>query len=155
MVRPGPDLGLDTDPVTFLRLSDVVRRLRSWPRFVAASHDVPASEVKLDAALLAGYAYGEETVLEQPAIVNCAALALLLPREVTHEVTAAAAARVDGTDLHSLPEAPPRLLRGAWIMEARAPERECLFGDTVCLGGYALEDRIYLIGLQAPDGVRA
>lgn len=140
--------------MTFLRLSDVVRRLRAWPGFAAAPPDVPPDQLKLSAALLATYVYGQEVLLDQPALVNCAALALLLPREITHEVTAAAAARVDGTDLHSLPEAPPRFLRGAWVLEARDPERERLFGDTVCLGGYALEDRIYLIGLQAPDGVR-
>ncbi len=151
----GPDLGVDAGSLmTLLRLSDVVRSLRARPGFAAASPAVAPDELKLAAAILASYVYGEEAVLGQPALINCGALALLLPREVTHEVTAAAAARVDGTDLHSLPEAPTRLLRGPWIVEARDPERERLFGDTICLAGYPLEGAIFLIGLQAPDGVR-
>lgn len=87
------------------------------------------------------------------AAVNVAALALSMRAHlIVHRLSAGAVALVHGTDLHSLPGEPPRLLRGPWIVEARGPEREALFGDTPSLGGYVLDGVLYLVGLRYPDG---
>jgi hypothetical protein len=73
-------------------------------------------------------------------------------RLTRHELTADAIELVHATDLHTLPSEPPRLLRSAWLLESRRPERRALFGDTASLGGYPLEGAIYLVGVGYPDG---
>ena len=87
------------------------------------------------------------------ALVNCAGLALSMARLTRHELTADAIELVHATDLHTLPAEPPRLLRGAWIIESRRLERRQLFGDTASLGGYVLEGAVYLVGAGYLDGV--
>lgn len=54
---------------------------------------------------------------------------------------------VDATDLHALPDEPPRLLQRAWLLESDWLRGHALFGDTVSLGGYALDGVVYLVGL--------
>ncbi len=108
-------------------------------------------DVLQDAAALA-YRVHETRLLAAPLLVNLAALARSMPRITVHRVSSGAAHLVDDTDLHSLPSEAPALLRGAWIAEARNPEREALFGQTACLGGYPLHDSIFLVGLDWPDG---
>lgn len=139
--------GLDGVPRMKL-LSDLVRQLHPHlPR-------VPdAGDLRIGAATLAVQAVGN-AAMEEPAWVNIAALALSMPRLIVHRLTADAAQQVRSTELRALPGEPPRLLRGAWIVESRRPERHALFGQTVSLGGYWLDNHLYLIGLDYPDGVR-
>jgi hypothetical protein len=60
---------------------------------------------------------------------------------------------IHGTDLHSIPTLPPRILRAPGVIEARRPETgERLWGDVASLGWYALGDQYWLLGLQYPDG---
>lgn len=119
--------------------------------------NVPAGLPFRDAAAaLAIACWGASVQAETSQLVNISALALLSQRRlVAHQVRPAAARQVSETDLHSLPDAPPRLLRGPWLVEARRPEAgERLWGDTVALAGYELEGVTYLVGLGAPDWCR-
>src|SRR5690606_36082905 len=110
-------------------------------------------EVRVRAAALAVQAVGN-AAMEEPAWINIAALALSMPRLIVHRLTADAAQPVRSTELRALPGEPPRLLRGAWIVESRRPEKHALFGQTASLGGYWLDECLYLIGLDHPDGIR-
>lgn len=109
-------------------------------------------EPRAAAAAVALARYGPETVAAAPALLNCAGLALSMPRLVVHRLSAGAARTVAETDLHSLPGEAPNLLRAPWLLESRRPE-EPLFGRTACLGGYQLAGVTYLVGLDYPDGV--
>jgi hypothetical protein len=104
------------------------------------------------AAMLALTTYGER-ILELPALINCAALALRLTPLRVHEVRIPVPRLVAETDLHSLPDEPPRLLRSPVLVEVRSPGPELLFGDTACLGCYWLDDSFFLVGITYPDGV--
>ena len=73
---------------------------------------------------------------------------------MVHEIRRPVPDVVADTDLHSLPDGPPVLLRGPWICEVRDSDRETLFGDTMALGGYQHGERICLIGLGADGGAR-
>jgi hypothetical protein len=65
----------------------------------------------------------------------------------------AASSLIHATDLHSIPDAPPRLLRSPGVVETRRPETgEVLWDDYVSLGWYIDGDTIYLLGLRYPDG---
>lgn len=87
--------------------------------------------------------------------MNFGALTVLAQPMRVHELRGRVPARVAGTDLHSLPDEPPRLLRAPWIVEVRDPERgERLFGDTAGLAGYELDGTTYLLGVGYPDGAR-
>ncbi|MDQ7794166.1 MAG: hypothetical protein RDU89_07100 [bacterium] len=133
----------------WVSLSETVEQLR---RVAGGAPVPPACELRQAAGLLATVTHGPEMVFGMPAIVNCAALALSMPRLVVHRLSAGATRVVAETDLHSLPGEPPHLLRGPWLLEARRPE-EPLFGQTASLGGYELDGVIYLVGLDHPDGV--
>lgn len=132
-------------------LSDVVLSLHRW----GPSLDLPPeTDLRTAAAALAIKVYSQRPVIEQPALVNTAALALSMPRLVVHRISPGAVNLVHSTDLHSLPNEPPRLLRGAWIIETKRPDGEPLFGRTVCLAGYHVEgEGIFLQGTDYPDGV--
>lgn len=125
-------------------ISDIIGPLRE--------RDIQLSgNLRHDAALLATRAYGPR-LLELPALVNFAALAISMrERLVVHRLARGATRAVAETDLHSLPGEPPKLLRGPWILESRNPE-EPLFGSTSALAGYPLEGSIFLLGLDYPDG---
>lgn len=109
-------------------------------------------DARADAGLLAASVYGMADVMSRPVLVNVAALALAMDRLTVHRISTGAARLVHETDLHTLPGAPPRLLRSGAIITVRDPERETLFGDTVELGVYPVSDTIHIIGLQYPDG---
>lgn len=111
-------------------------------------------DLRIDAGMIAAAEYGIERVMDLPALVNFGALALSMDRLVVHEVRPPAVRLIDATDLHSLPDEPPRLLRGAWIVEVRTPGPELLFGDTAALAGYELDGSRFLIGLGYPDGCK-
>lgn len=130
-------------------LSDLVHRMMAHRDAAPADLDV-----RTRAAHLAVAAFGLEQVLAQPALVNIAALALSMDRLVVHRLTADAAEQVRSTELRAIPGAPPALMRRPWIIESRRPERYALFGNTAALAGYELDGRLYLIGLDYPDGIR-
>jgi len=102
--------------------------------------------------------WGPTACMRGPELVNIAALAIRgRTRLVAHQVRPAAARQVAETDLHSLPDAPPRLMRGPWMVEVRRPETgEHLWGDTVALAGYEAEPgTTFLVGLGAGGWCRA
>lgn len=93
-------------------------------------------------------------------LINIGVLAIQMrERLIVHEIRRPVPSVVASTDLHSLPEEPPRLLRTPCILEVRDPKSEALFdsgdeiGATCALGCYALDDALYLVGLQYPDGI--
>lgn len=60
---------------------------------------------------------------------------------------------IHGTDLHAIPGEPPRLLRGAGIVQAHRPETgDRLWGNIASLGWCHVVDHIYLFGLGYLDG---
>jgi len=69
-------------------------------------------------------------------------------------VTADAAEQVRATELRSIPGEPPGLLRRPFIIESRRPEKFTLFGRTAALAGYPMDDKLYLVGFDYPDGAR-
>ncbi|MCC6130060.1 MAG: hypothetical protein IT186_09030 [Acidobacteria bacterium] len=103
------------------------------------------------AAELAFSTFGQRA-LELPGLVNLAALSLSLPRLEVHVLSHGAINAVHGTDLHGLPGRAPGLLRHAWILETKRPERERLFGQVASLAGYAIGEHVFLVGLGYPDG---
>ncbi len=108
------------------------------------------------AAALASARYGEALVQELPSLVNVGALALAIeatPRHVTHSLRPGATHLVHATDLHSLPEAAPRILRAPCIVESSRPDRP-LFGATSSLACYPLGGVLFLVGVDYPDGAR-
>lgn len=126
-------------------LSDFVREARPFRRARGGLVDEAA------------YVYTTRYAGAPEGMINVCALACAYARagSVTlHEVRSGVARVVAETDLVDLPTEPPRLMRGPWMLEAARPERGAtLFGNTVCLGGYPLDDgRMVLIGFQAPDG---
>lgn len=144
--RPEP---METEGMSWQSISDIVFRMRQ------TADRLPDVPIRQKAAALATQAYGKLAVLKAPALINLAALTILMqPRVVVHRISPGAVRLVHKTDLRTLPGEPPRLLRGAWIVEAREPGREILFGATASLAGYPLDESIYLIGLDWPDGVK-
>lgn len=131
-------------------ISDVVRIILRGPTPLAT-----VSGPKERGALRVLDVYGQEAVLAQPVMVNFGVLAdVMADRVVVHALRPGACRLVDDTDLHSLPEAPPKLLTGGWILEARHAERgEPIFGNTIALAGYRIDDAIHMLGVHAPDGV--
>lgn len=110
------------------------------------------TDLRIRASELALTTYGTRAG-ESPALVNVAALALSLPRLEVHVLSPGAIHAVHGTDLHGLPGQSPGLLRHAWILETRRPEKEHLFSNVSSLAGYPVDDDVFLIGLGFPDGV--
>lgn len=109
------------------------------------------------AAAVAIATWGRERAIDLPELINIAMLAVQMPRLAVHELRGRVPAVVDETDLHSLPDEPPGLLRAPWLLEVRTPGPESLFptgSDSACcsLGGYELEGTYYLVGLDYPDG---
>ena len=130
-------------------LSDFVREMR--PKIAA----IPEMEPRRRADLLAFEAFGQDFVMQNPAAVNVAALAMQHEkRMVVHEMEVGVRRLVDGTDLRSLPSEPPRLLLTPWMIEVKEPTRERIFGDTASLGGYELDGSLFLVGLNYPDGIQ-
>lgn len=92
---------------------------------------------------------------EWPVFAAHTSLGLLMDRLTVHRISQGPVNLVHATDLHTLPGEPPRLLQGTWILEARAPERETLFGRTVNLAGFYHSGTIHVIGHDWPDGAWA
>jgi hypothetical protein len=128
-------------------ISDVVRKLQPF------AHNIPAyPDIRERAAFLVTKAVHPTVLAAEPSWVNFGVLTLHSPIHV-YENSAGATRLVHSTDLHTLPGEPPRLLRTAWIVESRRPDKEPLFGETFSLAGYPMPNGIFLIGLYYPDGV--
>jgi hypothetical protein len=115
----------------------------------------PGAPLREASATVAVKAYGESVVRDNPLIaVHLAALAILSRcQPATYLARPAASALVHATDLHFIPDAPPRLLRAPGIVETRRPETgEVLWDDYVSLGWYQIEGVTYVLGLRYPDG---
>lgn len=130
-------------------VSDIVQRMMVHRDAIPADGDI-----RTRAAHLVVASFGVEAAIAQPALVNIAALALSMDRLVVHRLTADAAEQVRATELRAVPGQPPGLMRRPFIVESRRPERHPLFGQTAALAGYELDGRLFLIGLDYPDGIR-
>jgi hypothetical protein len=124
-------------------LTTFVKDLRATARRIGI---LPEDDVRLAASVVTTACYGQARMLAAPGLVNIAALALTLEQLIAHQLRPEVPEVVHATDIHTLPSEPPRLLRRAWILEARGGH--ALFGDTTSLGGYALGEVVYLVGLQ-------
>lgn len=141
-------------------LVDLVGKLRRHAAKLPAT--APLREA---AAGVAISEWGAEVVREQLAAVNVGALAIRAgANPAVYFARPSASAVVHSTDLHSIPDAPPRLLRSAGIVEARRPETgERLWGSVASLGWYEVvpgdahadgaTGAYYLVGLGYPDGI--
>lgn len=133
--------------MTWHGLSFWIRDLRRLAEGLPRTDDL-----RQDAALLYVTGARAGAVPDAPESVNIAAMALTMTRLTVHQVSPAVVRRVGETDLHSLPDEAPRLLRGPWLLEVSDPSRERLVGATASLGGYSLDGVTYLVGLEWPDG---
>lgn len=125
----------------FCRLSAFADHMREIP--------VPRTgDLRLDAARLAETFWPGAPMI----MVNIAALTIQMESLAVHELTAGAIRLVCDAELRSIPAEPPRLMRHPWIIESASLDTP-LFGDTVCLGGYPVDDSFYMIGFRYPDGV--
>lgn len=131
--------------MTWRSISSLVSALRAAPQ-------PPAGEPRTRAGALVLSVFGERS-MEMPGIINLAALSLALPRLEVHEMSPGAIRAIHSTDLHGLPGTAPGLLRHAWILETKRPEKEHLFGQVACLAGYPLDGHVFLVGLGYPDGI--
>lgn len=130
-------------------ISDLAQRMMAYRDYVPADADI-----RTRAGHLAVAAFGLDAAIAQPALVNIAALTLSMDRLVVHRMTADAAEQARTTELRAIPGEPPALMRRPFIIESRRPERHTLFGTTAALAGYELNDRLFLVGLDYPDGIR-
>lgn len=136
-------------------IAELVRTLHRrhlTPRWLREQGTAPLPEA---AAALAMIAHGVGAVDELPPIVNVAALSVASKgRPRLFAVRPSASAAIHETDLHSLPESMPALLREPGTVDIRHPIRgPRLFGDVVSLGWYHHAGAVYLIGLRYPDGI--
>ncbi len=80
--------------------------------------------------------------------INISALAWEMRSSLTvYELAKGVPEIIIDTEIRSLPSIPPFLLHNGWIIESRKIS-EPLFGDTVCLGGYSVDNKIFLIGFE-------
>jgi hypothetical protein len=124
------------------------RRIHQKPRTLA--------ELRQVAAELVSQVTGrpQERVQENPTLCALPALALLLPEpRVRHEIRPSAAALINGTALHSLPDVLPSLLRMPGVAEVRRPASECLYGNVAGIGWFEFEGWFYVVATREPYGV--
>ncbi len=122
--------------------------------------DAPDEDIPVASALLVSRRSGIPLEMfgeNDMALTNVAAMSLLFARRerrqvITHEITGGVSRLIREADLRSIPAEPPLLMRGPWIMESKRLQ-DPLFGSVVCLGGYPLQDRIFLVSFFYPDGL--
>lgn len=130
-------------------LVDLVARLR--PRSTSAD---PSVSLRERAAWLAISEFGKGAAQQTPGLVNLGALAIQSRGSPeVWLVRPSASATVHATDLHSIPDVAPRMLRAPGVVETRRPETgEVLWADFASLAWYQVDDAYYLLGLRYPDG---
>lgn len=145
--------------MTWLGLDAIVKPLR--PLIDRLPKEMP---VRQASALVVTQHYGELTTANA-ALINVGVLAVLSRgRPPVYHCRPSASRVVHETDLHSIPDEPPPLLRAPGIIEARRPETgERLWGDVASIGWYLLDGAqhdpprllpsIFLVGARYPDGV--
>lgn len=110
----------------------------------------PHSDPRVGGATLAAKTWPDK-IDDMSELINIGTLAYgMRDRVIVHELRPGVCNLIADTDLHSLPSEPPRLLHNAWIFEAR---KGALFGETFALGGYAIDGKIFFVGLEG-DGAR-
>lgn len=122
----------------FIRLSRLAQDLKSC--------EVSGSGVRDSAAKTAIALVGERAAIDEPALVNCAALAISMPRIESTEITRGVCHLIDETDMHDLPDAPPSFLTRPRIIETR-DETYSLFADVASLGIYDLDGMTFIVML--------
>ncbi|NTX07026.1 hypothetical protein [Myxococcus sp. CA040A] len=144
---------MSTTPKSYLHLSALVAKARAAHARLGLAPSMPLRDA---AALAAVESWGLDVVESAHELVNMAALGVASPKPLpVHQVRPAAARHIAETDLHSVPDERPRLLRAPWLLEVRRPEAgEALFGDTFALGGYELDGVTFLVGLTLEGGSR-
>jgi hypothetical protein len=129
-------------PVDFRRLSDVIDQIKELP---VAQHD----DVITQAAMI----YVEHYRHVPIEMLNIITLALLMDRLQVYEMSPGAIRVIGGMRIDDLPAEPPPLLRLPWLVESKDLDTP-LFGNTVCLGGYFIRGKYFLVGFMYPDGAR-
>ncbi len=126
--------------MAFCRLSALIDLLRSYD--ICRTDDL-----RYDAANLMLSSFPQAP----PAMINVAALALSMERLVVHEVSGGVVKLVHAADLRSIPDEPPKLMQHSWLIESADLDAP-LWGNTVCFGGYRIDDAYFLVGFLNPDG---
>ncbi|NNC18615.1 hypothetical protein HJC22_23155 [Corallococcus exiguus] len=123
-------------------LAELAPRLAEVPLLYGSDPQAVAEE-------LAASAWGLKAVASEPNLIDVAMLGLLGRHQlVVHQLHGAASRHAAVTDLHSLPDTAPALLRHPWLVEVLHPDEGArLFGDTLSLSGYTLDGTMYLLGL--------
>lgn len=125
-----------------LKLSSVIDKVKQYP--------VPDTDDIVEAAsLIAYYNFPTEIVLP---MINVTTMALMMDRMVVHDLSPGTIRVVREISIQDLPEEPPAFLRLPWLIETK--DNVPLFGETFCLGGYYINNKYFLIGFLANDGVR-
>lgn len=145
----------------FKNITTLLAELHAADRAIPADlRTAVVGDPRMHATAVAAQAWGEQFVMTNTAAINLGVLSLQTNgRLVSHEIDRGARRLVDETDLHALPDEPPTLLRGPWVVEMRDPTSDVLLepsvnrAPTVSLAGYPLDGVIYLVGLQYPDGI--
>lgn len=138
-----------------IRLASLLEELRLIRQEVPVPQSVPEpNRTKLWGSLLASrWTTQKGLSLEgMPSImINCGAWAAATRGAFTlHDISDGAIGIVNNTDLRSWPVEPPSLLTRPFLISSRSGRP--LFGSTVDLAGYPLDGRLFLIGLDTPDG---
>ena len=133
-----------------IALDSIMFRLLSKARKIDYPPDL---DLKGRVALAFAEIYGdrvEEYALQHPEYLNIMALALSMQdRLIMHRLSKGTVSLVHDTDLHMLPSESPAFLKNPFLISSRKPEQgDVLFGNTIQIGGYWMEDTLYLILLH-------
>lgn len=128
--------------MSYIRLSDLISEIMECP--------APPHDNVIEQAALMHMLYYPHVPME---MLNMITLALLMDRLLVYEVSPGAISVIRNLDIQDLPDKPPTLLSLPWLIESKNLDKP-LFGNTVCLGGYFIRNKYFLVGLLYPDGAR-
>ncbi len=128
--------------MNFIRLSALVDEIKGL-----SAPDV--ENVVENAALLMAQHYRDHPL----EMLNIIVLSLLMDALTLYEISPGAIRTIGDVSIGDLPDSPPSLMRLPWLIESKDLNKP-LFGKTVCLGGYYIRDKYFLIGFEYPDGAR-
>ena len=129
--------------MAFVKLSALIDDLKKYP--------TPGLDNVIEDAAYITLAYFPQPA--PPALLNVVTMALLIDRLLVHELSPGAMGVVRDVDIRDLPDKPPALMRLPWIIETK-DLNDSLFGDTICLGGYFIREKYFLIGFQSGGVIR-
>lgn len=138
-----------------MKLQTLSEYLRpAWRVARAAARDPELLELPARDAFVevARDTWGLDDVRRRTELHNLAAWAWTArDRAVVHTVRPSVPRLVAATDLHQLPDAPPRLLTSPWCVEVGRVDRgERLWGETFALAGYQIDGVHYFVGFEGP-----